>query len=236
MVIGRSRNVEVPVAGEASLYERLRAAILNGQYRPGAVLVETVLADAYGVSRTPVREALRRLQQDGILQSNGRQLTVHATTPQEVLEIYDCRIVLEGMAAEWAARMRTDYDMAMMQRALTQMTNLADHIPAEMTVINHVFHDSMWKASHNATLYDLLDRLEVHIRRYPEPTVSQPGRWDEAVKEHQLILDAIAVRDEAAARDLSIAHMAAARDLRLAMIREGHGDISSSTMSMPVEN
>lgn len=212
--------------GEGGLYERLRTAILNGEYRPGAVLVETAVADAYGVSRTPVREALRRLEQDGILQRNGRQLSVHATTPQEVLEIYDCRIVLEGMAAEWAARMRTDYDMAMMQRALGQMIDRADRTPAEMADTNHVFHDSMWQASHNATLCDLLERLEIHIRRYPEPTVSQPGRWDEAVREHRAILDAIALRDETTAKRLGIAHMTAARDLRLAMIREGHDDKS----------
>jgi DNA-binding GntR family transcriptional regulator len=212
------------MTGEGSLYERLRAAILNGEYRPGAALAETVVAEAYGVSRTPVREALRRLEQDGILQRNGRQLTVHATTPQEVLEIYECRIVLEGMAAEWAARMRTDYDMAIMQRALGQMIQLADEAPAAKSATNHVFHDTMWRASHNATLYDLLERLEIHIRRYPEPTVSQPGRWAEAVEEHRAILEAIAARDEAAAKRLSIAHMTAARDLRLAMIRDGHGD------------
>jgi DNA-binding GntR family transcriptional regulator len=209
------------VASDVSLYERLRAAILDGQYRPGAALVETAVAETYGVSRTPVREALRRLEQDGILQRSGRQLTVHATTPEEVLEIYDCRIVLEGMAAEWAARMRTDYDMAVMQRAHRQMENLKDAKPSEMTATNQVFHDSLWRASHNATLYDLLDRLEVHIRRYPEPTVSQPGRWDEAVREHQAILDAVIARDEDRARKLSVAHMTAARDIRLAMIRGG---------------
>lgn len=208
------------MAGDPPLYERLRAAILNGEFRPGAALIETAVAESYGVSRTPVREALRRLEQDGILQRTGRQLTVRATTAEEVLEIYDCRIVLEGMAAEWAARMRTDYDLAMMQRTLGQMITLDDRTPVSMTTTNAVFHDSMWRASHNATLYDLLKRLEVHIRRYPEPTVSQPGRWEVAVVEHQAIVDAIAARDEAKARELSVTHMTAARDLRLAMIRD----------------
>lgn len=206
----------------SSLYDRLRSAILDGQFRPGAVLTETALADAYGVSRTPVREALRRLEQDGIIERNGRQLTVRVTTPEEVLEIYDCRIVLEGMAAEWAARMRNDYDLALMDRALDRMASLQqDATPSEMSSTNHVFHDSFWRASHNATLFDLLERLEVHIRRYPEPTVSQPGRWDAAVKEHAGILDAIRARDPDRARQLSVEHMSAARDLRLAMIRRG---------------
>jgi DNA-binding GntR family transcriptional regulator len=206
----------------SSLYERLRSAILNGEFRPGAVLAETALAETHGVSRTPIREALRRLEQDGVIERNGRQLTVRVTTPEEVLEIYDCRIVLEGMAAEWAARMRSDYDLALMDRALNRMVSLQDATPSEMSSTNHVFHDCLWRASHNSTLFDLLERLEVHIRRYPQPTVSQPGRWGEAVQEHEGILDAVRVRDAERARQLSIDHMTTARDLRLAMIRQGH--------------
>jgi DNA-binding GntR family transcriptional regulator len=207
-------------AADLPLYERLRAAILNGDYRPSAVLVEKVLAEAYGVSRTPVREALRRLEQDGMLQRVGRQMVVRVTTPQEVLEIYDCRIVLEGMAAEWAARHRTDYDLALLENAQQRMERGASGTPAELSAVNHVFHDRLWQASHNATLCDLLARLEVHIRRYPEPTVSRPGRWAEAVEEHAAIVEAIRRGDAEQARTLSSAHMAAARDLRLRMIQE----------------
>jgi DNA-binding GntR family transcriptional regulator len=201
------------------LYERLRTAILNGHYRSSTALVETALANEYGVSRTPVREALRRLEQDGMLQRVGRQLVVRVTTPEEVLEIYDCRIVLEGMAAEWAARQRTDYDLALLESAQESMAQHVGRSPAEMAAINHVFHVRLWRASHNSTLHDLLERLEVHIRRYPEPTVSRPGRWEAAVAEHAGILQAIRDRDADLARSLSSAHMAAARDLRLKMIQ-----------------
>jgi len=89
-----------------------------------------------------------------------------------------------------------------------------------MAATNHVFHNRLWKASHNSTLCDLLVRLEVHTRRYPEPTVSQPGRWETAVAEHAAILDAVRERDPDRARSLSSSHMAAARDLRLRMIQE----------------
>lgn len=206
--------------GKDHLYERLRAAILDGEFRPGTVLAEIQLAEQFGTSRTPVREALRRLEQDAVVHRVGRQLQVRPTTPQEVLEIYDCRIVLEGMAAEWAARMRSDYDIALLEGALNRMQNLTSVTPYNMSLTNHEFHVSLWRASHNSTLYDLLERLEAHIRRYPEPTVSQPGRWDSAVQEHQAILEAIRNRDEDRARDISSAHMRAARDLRLSMIRE----------------
>ncbi len=205
---------------DASLYEHLRIAILNGDYRPSAALVETAVAEAYGVSRTPVREALRRLEQDGMLQRVGRQLVIRVTTPEEVLEIYDCRVVLEGMAAEWAARHRTDYDLALLESAQERMAEPVTRTPAEMAATNHLFHVRLWKASHNLTLCDLLGRLEVHVRRYPEPTVSQPGRWQRALAEHSAILDAIRKRDSARARSLSSMHMAAARELRLRMIQQ----------------
>jgi DNA-binding GntR family transcriptional regulator len=205
---------------QGSLYDRLRSAVLNGHYRPGAILVETAVAEAYGVSRTPVREALRALEKDGILQHSGRHLIVRITTLEEVMEIYDCRIVLEGVAAEWAARTRTDNDLILLELALNDMVQATGRTPFELAAINHSFHDRLWRSSHNATLVDLLARLEVHIRRYPEPTVSQPGRWEEAVAEHQGIIDAVRNQDEELAKRLSRDHMAAARDLRLQMVRE----------------
>lgn len=212
---------EAGSATVSSLYERLRAAILDGEFRPGGALAEGVLAEAYGVSRTPIREALGRLEHDGVLERRGRQLTIRETTPEEVLEIYDCRIVLEGMAAEWAANMRTDYDLASMARTHRAMAELTERSPSAMTLTNSAFHLSMWRGSHNSTLVDLLERLEIHIRRYPEPTVSQPGRWEQALDEHTALMQAIENRDAARARTLGADHMAAARDLRLSMIRSG---------------
>lgn len=212
------RNDGVDLA--TSVYEQLRAAILNGEYRPGASLTEVEVSTAFGVSRTPVREALRRLLDDGIVERSGRRLTVRHTTPEEVLEIYACRIVLEGMAADWAARMRTDYDLAMLRRAAKRMMELKDPTPAEMARTNQVFHVSVWRASHNATLSELLERLSLHTRRYPEPTISQPGRWQEAVEEHSELLKAIQMQDSERAAKLASEHMQAARDLRMAMIME----------------
>jgi DNA-binding GntR family transcriptional regulator len=208
----------MPAVGEDSLYSRLHTAVLNGEYRPGTVLVETAVAEAYGVSRTPVREALRALEKDGILQYRGRHLVVRVTTLEEVMEIYDCRIVLEGVAADWAARTRTDNDLILMELALEDMAGMANGTPFEKTQVNYAFHDRLWRSSHNATLVDLLTRLEVHCRRYPEPTVSQPGRWEEALAEHAAIIRAIRRQDEAEAKRLASDHMAAARDIRVRMV------------------
>lgn len=207
-------------ADERSLYGRLRTAVLNGEYRPGTVLVETAVAESYGVSRTPVREALRALEKDGILQYRNRHLVVRVTTLEEVMETYDCRIVLEGVAAEWAARSRTDNDLKLLELALNDMKLAIGRSPSELASVNHAFHDRLWRSSHNSTLVDLLTRLEVHTRRYPEPTVSQPGRWEEALAEHSAIIEAIRRQDSETAKRLSREHMTAARDLRLRMVRE----------------
>lgn len=204
---------------QTSLYDRLRTAVLNGEFRPGTILVETAVAESYGVSRTPVREAFRALEKDGILQHSGRHLMVRISTLEEVMEVYDCRIVLEGVAAEWAARTRTDNDLILLELALNDMQKAVDRSPSDQATINHAFHDRLWRSSHNATLVDLLARLELHIRRHPEPTVSRPGRWQEAIEEHAAIIQAIRDRDQGLARQLSSDHMAAARDLRLQMVR-----------------
>jgi DNA-binding GntR family transcriptional regulator len=201
-----------------SLYAQLRTAVLNGEYSPGTVLVEAAVAETYGVSRTPVREALRALEKDGILQQHGRHLMVRITTFEEVLEVYDCRIVLEGVAAGWAARTRSESDLVLLDLALGEMRSASGSAPSSLSSVNHLFHERLWRASHNATLVDLLTRLELHIRRYPEPTVSQPGRWEEAITEHTAILQAIRDRDEKRAEEASRNHMVAARELRLKMV------------------
>jgi len=208
---------------QESLYTRLRTAIFNGEFKPGAIMVETAVAESYGVSRTPVREALRALEKDGILQYRGRHLVVRMTTLQEVIEIYECRIVLEGTAAAWAARNRTDNDLVLMELALEDMKNASDAAPYDQALVNHVFHDRLWRAGHNETLVDLLARLEVHTRRYPQPTVSQPGRWQKVLAEHEEIIDAVRQQDEPRAKKLSEEHMATARDLRLRMVRGPEG-------------
>ncbi|RNE63965.1 GntR family transcriptional regulator [Cryobacterium tepidiphilum] len=206
--------------GKESLYAQLRTAVFNGEFRPGTILVEAAVAESYGVSRTPVREALRALEKDGILQYRGRHLMVRVTTLEEVMEIYDCRIVLEGTAAGWAARARTDNDLVLLELALNEMVKAADSSPYEQASVNHAFHDRLWRASHNATLVDLLSRLEVHIRRYPEPTVSRPGRWTHVLEEHAAIIEAVRSQNEEEAARLGREHMAIARDLRLRMVRE----------------
>jgi len=209
-----------------SLYHQLLEEVLEGDLRPGEILVESALGKRFGVSRTPIREALRMLEQDGVLERVNRGMRVRQTSSEEVLEIYGVRTILEAAAARDAATRRTDYDLANLDRLLRSMAEERTATPAERAAINRSFHRAIWQAARNRTLSDMLERLAVHLRRYPATTYLRPGRWEEALEEHRLLLEAIRRRDPDAAAEVAEKHMWAARDVRLDMIREGPEEMS----------
>jgi DNA-binding GntR family transcriptional regulator len=198
--------------------------VLEGELRPGEILVESTLSKRFGVSRTPIREALRMLEQDGVLERVNRGIRVRQTSPEEVLEIYGVRTILEAAAARDAAVRRTDYDLAILDRILRTMGEARTAPPQEMAAINRSFHRAIWQAARNRTLTDLLERLAVHLRRYPATTYLRSGRWEEALEEHRQLLEAIRQGDPEAAAKVAEKHMWAARDVRLDMIRDAPED------------
>jgi DNA-binding GntR family transcriptional regulator len=204
-----------------SLYHQLLEEVLEGDLRPGEILVETALGKRFGVSRTPIREALRMLEQDGVLERVNRGMRVRQTSSEEVLEIYGVRTILEAAAARDAATRRTDYDIATLDRIFGTMAEAKSATPHEMAAINRSFHRAIWQAADNRTLADLLERLAVHLRRYPATTYLRAGRWEEALEEHRQLLDAIRDKNPDAAGEMAERHMRAARDIRIDMIRNG---------------
>lgn len=201
------------------MYDQLRSEIVAGVFEPGAQLVELVLAEKYGTSRTPVREALRRLEQDGLVERGERGLRVRTRSPEEILEIYEVRISLEAMAASAAAQRRSDFDLIRIHRAQVSMDSVSTDDPAAMAEANRAVHETIWIASHNQTVVDLLTRLNNHLTRYPATTLQAPGRWTEALEEHRALIDAIEERDSARAHDVARDHMTKARDLRIEIYR-----------------
>lgn len=215
MVRGKD-EAEVP-----SLYHQLLEEVLEGDLRPGQILVESALGERFGVSRTPIREALRMLEQDGVLERVNRGMRVRETSAEEVLEIYGVRAILEASAARDAATRRTDFDLATLDRLMQEMSEAREAPPEELASINRSFHRAIWQAARNHTLTDLLERLAVHLRRYPATTYTRSGRWDEALDEHRAVLEAIRAGNPDAAADVAEKHMWASRNVRLDMIREG---------------
>lgn len=197
------------------VYERLREEIVSGRLESGAPLVEAAVAARYGTSRTPVREALRRLEQDGLVERGDRGLRVRTRGPEEILEIYEVRILLEAAAARGAADRGTRLDLMRIRHAAEAMVAADAGDPDVMVATNRAFHEEIWGASHNGTLVDLLTRLNSHVTRYPATTLTSPGRWAEVLSEHADLVAAIEARDGDEAARIAADHMAGARDIRL---------------------
>ena len=207
-----------------SPYERIKAAIASGEIGPGTPLVETALAEWCQVSRTPVREALKRLEQDGIVIRSDRGLTVRERSQEEILDIYEIRVLLEGMAARTAAARRSAIDLINLRRAAEAMYKETPSDDDAMASSNRAFHHVLWRATHNEPLNDLLTRLDYQLARYPATTLSQPGRWEESLGEHRELVDAIEARDEDLAEEVARRHFTKARDLRLAIIARSEAE------------
>lgn len=215
-----SRGARAQPQLRVSPYEMLKSAILSGELSAGQPLVETSLADWCGVSRTPVREALRRLEQDGLVHHSQGGLVVRVRSPEEILDIYETRIVLEATAGRVAAERRTDHDVRLMRYVLEHGKEVPSTNVAGMVEANQQFHELIWRASHNESLTDLLERLNLHLGRYPETTLSAPGRWEQALREHALLVDAIEQRCSDDAHRIAHEHFVHARDIRLALFGE----------------
>jgi DNA-binding GntR family transcriptional regulator len=203
-----------------SIYAQLRSEILAGAIPPATPLREVSLGERFGVSRTPVREALRRLQHDRLLDRGARGLQVHQATPQEVIQVYDVRILLEQEAAGQAALSHDITDIMQLEGLVERDRALSEPDDNTRASTNLEFHAAVWAAAHNPVLQDLLQRLSTHLIRTPHSTLSVGERWDEALAEHSKLVAAITAGDETAARNTAREHMETARRIRLDLLRK----------------
>lgn len=203
-----------------AVYSRIYDAIITGEYASGEQLVETTLAKKYGISRTPIREALRLLEQDGLVERGTRGMQVSRRSPEEILEIYEVRVVLETAAARAAAERHSVLDLMRLEQVHETM-RAADETDGEtLAITNRRFHERVWSMSHNKTLVDLLTRLHAHLLRYSETTLTYPGRWQAVLDEHEALIGAIRDRDGERAAKIASDHMTEARNTRLRMFAE----------------
>lgn len=194
-------------------YLRIRADILNGVFPVGQRLLETSLATRYGVSRTPVREALAALQHEGLIERTESGFRVRTGTAEDVIEIYEARIALESAAASAAARRRTDLDLTRLQ-ALHEAAGETLELRAGHEA-NSTWHRALWATAHNETISIALERWSAQLRIYDQ---GPPGPADDLLTthdEHAVILEAIRDRDEATAAVAMEAHLVRSRALRL---------------------
>lgn len=179
----------------ASVYERLRARIVERSLAPGALLSEPELAEQLGVSRTPVREALATLTAEGLAVKLSSNRTIVAPVSMEELgHIYDVRARLEGLIAADAAGSVTDADERILLRLISLMERLRDD-DVEVMRIGAEFHDHLRRMSGNEFAAGMLHTVSAHVDRYRAMTTQSPGRSSDAVDEHRLVLDAVLSRD-----------------------------------------
>lgn len=205
---GRGGRVE-------AAYTAIKNAIIDRSLPPGAPLIELDLAAQLKVSRTPIREALQKLEQERLVRRGSRGLEVSAPTPEDVFQIYDVRIALEELAARSAATLRTPVDLAQIRSALRAGTSVELGESAAVVAANELFHRAIWNAAHNAVLTDMLERLHPFLVRFPSTTLKHRGRWDSARDEHAELAAAVNAMDAQAAGEIARAHFERAREIRL---------------------
>jgi DNA-binding GntR family transcriptional regulator len=192
-------------------YTRLRGLILSGDLAPGAVLPQGALAQTIGISTTPLREALRRLKQEGLVDLDAhRDARVRPLDAAEARDLLELRTSLDPLAAALAARRRTESDLAEVQAALDGLEALSEHPSAAQLESHHRFHAAIHRASHNALLVEILDGLWVKTDRYRRHGL-EAGRSDEErdarATEHRQLFEAVRDGDADTAADLMHRHV-----------------------------
>ncbi|MET0978478.1 MAG: GntR family transcriptional regulator, partial [Paeniglutamicibacter terrestris] len=155
--------------------------------------------------------------QEGLLERGTRGLQVRDITPEQLMQVYDLRILLEGQAALEAAAARTEMDLIRLEGLVERDRALTEPDDRTRLRTNIDFHSALWSAAHNPILKDLLDRLATHQIHAPSSTLSIGSRWGESLDEHANMVQAIRSRDGSAAQELMSQHMSEARRIRLSL-------------------
>ncbi len=202
----------------AFVYEKLRDEIRTGHMRPGDRLRELEIAARLGVSRTPVREALKRLDADGLLAfTQPRGLTVAELSHSQMLELYAVREVLSGAAARLAAQHAAPYEILSLQQMIVSHQDIAS--AEEAAEANRQLHAAIVAATHNDYLRRCTTVLSDALALLGPTTYSVVGRMRSGWEENARIVDAIARHDAEAAEAEARQHIRAACAIRLAMKR-----------------
>ena len=198
------------------IFEQLERDILSGRYQKGEILSELSLAKQLGVSRTPVREAIRRLEQENILEETSRGLTVVGITHEEMLDMYDIRLQIEGMAARRAAERITDEELAAMRETLDlqrfYVEKSGENSSAQIKNLDSQFHEQLYRASGSKAYCDTLLSLHKKITKFRMASVSKQSRARQSLAEHEAIYLALSARDAEAAAKAATEHTLHARD------------------------
>lgn len=205
----RTAEREEGLPSSERVYRNLKAMIVSGDLPPQTRLVELQFAERFGVSRTPVREALKRLTADKLVHADPvRGLVVHEPEPHEIQEVYLVREALDGLATRLAAH-RISVDEVARMRAI--LASMRESVASERTDLivnaNIAFHDVIYRAAGNSTLTRLAKDLNDYVRRFSREAFASVARLQGVLAEHEQILAALERHDPEAAVAASSVHL-----------------------------
>ena len=202
--------------------ETLREAIISGVLRPGERLMEIQLAEELGVSRTPVREAIRKLELEGFVIMIPRRGTYVADLSiKDINEVFEVSSALDSLANGLAAERITEEELEQMERLLVQISACVDNGNMEKIVeLDGQFHDILYRASRNDRLVGIINNLREQLTRFRTISMAYPGRLKKTIEEHTQLVEAIAARDVDLAQQLAVEHMANSEQTLLQDINE----------------
>lgn len=190
------------------VFDHLEHDILCGKYQRGEVLTESKLSAKLGVSRTPIREALRRLEQEHIIEESGKGCVVIGISENDLRDIFEIRSRLECIAAARAAAMRTEEQLEELREALElQEFYLTKRDAEQIKQMDNRFHSTVYRLSGSTVFYDTLVPLHKKIQKYRRASLENRSRAAASVAEHRRIFEAIAARDAAAAERYTTEHI-----------------------------
>lgn len=224
----RADNLETEDGPQGNgAYRRLLEEISRGELPPGARLRETELAERLGISRTPVREAIRQLEADGLVDHIPRQgATIRVLDYSEVMELYEMRAVLEGTAARLAARAASDLELDELGVLNAELAAAPDARSAYE--LNRQFHMTLLDAAKNRYLVKSVNALQKTLLIIGPSTLAESDRASQAVREHAELLEALKARDGTRAETCMRDHIEAAHRVRLKALRGRERPIDAS--------
>lgn len=195
-----------------SVFAQIEEAILNGNLKSGELVTENKLCEMLSVSRTPVREALNRLRQEGLIEESGKGAVVVGITEKDLDDIYEVRLRVEGLCTALCADSITEDQLAELEETVALQEFYTSRGQADsIKNLDSRFHEQIYSYCGSKILASLLSDLHRKVQRFRRASVENPTRANAAVGEHREILDALRAHDRALAERLAVDHIRNAR-------------------------
>ena len=190
------------------VFEHIEGDILSGKYARGEIITESKMSAELGVSRTPIREAFRRLSQEHLIEESGKGSVVIGITEKDLDDIFLIREKLECLAAKFAAENHTDQQLEELKEALElQEFYLEKHDTEHIKYMDNQFHRILYKLTGSTVFFDTLVPLHKKIQKYRKASVQSSSRAAASVEEHRKIYEAIAAKNAADAAKFASEHV-----------------------------